>query len=162
LIAQLEDDFDVSVITQNVDNLHERAGSKHVLHLHGEIMKLCSSRDKEDERYWQVLEPHQCHVESGTLAGDGSLLRPYIVFFEEAVPNYGRALQIASEADIFVVVGTSLQVTPASYIPMHVPRESQIILIDPKPVPSTNHPHELHIQQPATEGMQQLLKMIQA
>ena len=87
LVAALEKDYDVTVVTQNVDNLHEQAGSSHVIHLHGELMKVCSSRDTEDPRYWQTLTAADCRVEPGTKAGDGSLLRPYIVFFGEAVPN---------------------------------------------------------------------------
>ena len=79
LVAALEKDYDVTVVTQNVDNLHEQAGSSRVIHLHGELMKVCSSRDTEDPRYWQTLTAADCRVEPGTKAGDGSLLRPYIV-----------------------------------------------------------------------------------
>jgi NAD-dependent deacetylase len=86
LVAQLQDHYDVTVVTQNVDNLHEAAGSRHVIHLHGELMKVCSSIDPYDPRYIQTLTRENCEVEIGSKAGDGSLLRPHIVFFQEAVP----------------------------------------------------------------------------
>lgn len=86
LVAALENDYDVTVVTQNVDNLHEQAGSTKVIHLHGELMKVCSSRDPYDPRYIQTLTADNCEVKPGTLAADGSLLRPFIVFFGEAVP----------------------------------------------------------------------------
>ena len=86
LIKELEKDFDVTVITQNVDNLHEKAGSKNVIHLHGELSKVCSSRDPYDYRYIKELPEDDCEVEPGTEAGDGSLLRPFIVFFGESAP----------------------------------------------------------------------------
>lgn len=86
LVAALEENFDVTVVTQNVDNLHEQAGSKKVIHLHGELMKVCSSNNPDDPRYQQLLTPDNCEIVPGTKAGDGSLLRPFIVFFGEAVP----------------------------------------------------------------------------
>ena len=91
LVAQLEKDYDVTVVTQNVDNLHEMAGSSKVIHLHGELMKVCSSRDVDDPRYQITLTPDNCEIEPGTKAGDGSLLRPYIVFFGEGVPYFEEA-----------------------------------------------------------------------
>ncbi|MBR6015874.1 MAG: NAD-dependent protein deacylase, partial [Prevotella sp.] len=103
LIAQLQDDFDVTVITQNVDNLHEKAGSKKVIHLHGELTKVCSSDDQFDERYVRELTEENCEVAEGEKAGDGSLLRPYIVFFGEAVPMISVAAETVSEADILVI-----------------------------------------------------------
>ena len=92
LLAKLEEQYDVTVVTQNVDNLHEMAGSSKVIHLHGELMKVCSSRDVDDPRYQQTLTPENCEIEPGTKAGDGSLLRPFIVFFGEAVPNINVAI----------------------------------------------------------------------
>lgn len=98
LVAELENTFDVSVLTQNVDDLHERAGSSHVIHLHGELTKVCSSRDPYDERYIQQLTPETNDVKPGALAGDGSLLRPFIVFFGESVPMLDAAARKAAEA----------------------------------------------------------------
>ncbi|HCJ46086.1 MAG TPA: NAD-dependent protein deacylase, partial [Prevotella sp.] len=112
LIAALERDYDVSVLTQNVDNLHEKAGSTHVIHLHGELTKVCSSIDPYDERYIQQLTPEHSDVVPGTKAGDGSLLRPFIVFFGESVPMLEPAAREAMKADIFVIIGTSLNVYP--------------------------------------------------
>ncbi len=87
LLAELEKEYDVTVVTQNVDNLHEQAGSTNVIHLHGELMKVCSSYNPDDTRYQQTLTPDNLEIQPGTKAGDGSLLRPFIVFFGEAVPN---------------------------------------------------------------------------
>ena len=101
LIKDLEKDFDVTVITQNVDNLHEKAGSKNVIHLHGELSKVCSSRDPYDYRYIKELPENDCEVEPGTKAGDGSLLRPFIVFFGESVPMIEPAAEAVKQADIF-------------------------------------------------------------
>ena len=125
LLASLENHFNVTVITQNVDDLHERAGSHNVIHLHGELMKVCSSRNPNDERYIRTLPKDHVDVEHGEKAGDGSLLRPWIVWFGEAVPKMEDAIKIAEKADIFVIIGTSLNVYPAagliSYVPQGVP-----------------------------------------
>ena len=114
LVAALEEKYDVTVVTQNVDNLHEQAGSSRVIHLHGELMKVCSSRNVDGPRYIQQLTPDNCEIAPGTKAGDGSLLRPYIVFFGEAVPNITVAAEYAQQADIFIIIGTSLNVYPAA------------------------------------------------
>lgn len=105
LIAALEQDYDVTVVTQNVDNLHEKAGSHKVIHLHGELTKVCSTIDPYDPKYIRELSEQDCEVEKGAKAGDGSLLRPFIVFFGEAVPMIEPAAEAVKEADIFVVVG---------------------------------------------------------
>jgi NAD-dependent deacetylase len=105
IIAELEKNFDVSVITQNVDNLHEKAGSTKVIHLHGDLTKVCSSRNPYDERYIQQLTTENAEVKPGTKAGDGSLLRPFIVFFGESVPMMEPAAIEATKADVFVIVG---------------------------------------------------------
>ena len=102
LVAALEQKYDVTVVTQNVDNLHEMAGSSKVIHLHGELMKVCSSNNPDDPRYQQLLTPENCEVEPGTKAGDGSLLRPFIVFFGEAVPMISAAAEECQEADIII------------------------------------------------------------
>ena len=114
LIKSLEEKYDVCVITQNVDNLHERAGSTKVIHLHGELTKVCSSNEPYDDRYIIDLPADNCEVTPGTKAGDGSLLRPFIVFFGESVPMIEPAAVEAQSADIFVIIGTSLNVYPAA------------------------------------------------
>ena len=96
LIKELEKDYDVTVITQNVDNLHEKAGTEKIIHLHGELTKVCSSKDPDDHRYIVELPADHCEVEPGQLAGDGSLLRPFIVFFGEAVPMIEPAAELVA------------------------------------------------------------------
>ena len=112
--AELEKHFDVSVITQNVDNLHERAGSSHIIHLHGELTKVCSSYNPNDSRYIKELQPGEYEVKIGDKAGDGSQLRPFIVWFGEAVPRIEEAIEEVEKADIFVIIGTSMNVYPAA------------------------------------------------
>ncbi len=158
LIAQMEEDYDVTVLTQNVDNLHEKAGSTKVIHLHGELTKVCSANDPYDPRYIKVLTPDNNDVEPGTKAGDGSLLRPFIVFFGEGVPMLEPAAKAASEADIFVIIGTSLVVYPAAGLVQFVPRNAPVYLIDPNPVGVGSNVKQ--IQKGASEGMRELLKMI--
>ena len=154
LVAALEQQYDVTVVTQNVDNLHEQAGSTKVIHLHGELMKVCSSRDVDDPRYQQTLTPDNCEVESGTLAGDGSLLRPFIVFFGEAVPNIGIAAEKVQEADILIIIGTSLNVYPAAGL-LHYARPSvPIYLIDPNPISAGERVEQF--LKGASEGMKEL------
>lgn len=160
LVARLEEQYDVTVVTQNVDNLHEQAGSSHVIHLHGELMKMCSSRDTEDPRYWQTLTAANCRVEPGTLAGDGSLLRPYIVFFGEAVPMISTAADEAAKADIFIIIGTSLNVYPAAGLIHFVRPEVPVYLIDPKPVMASGSHHVQHIMKGASEGMKELYGLL--
>ncbi len=158
LIAEMEKDYDVTVLTQNVDNLHEKAGSTNVIHLHGELTKVCSSRDPYDPRYIKELTPDTNDVEPGSKAGDGSLLRPFIVFFGESVPMLEPAAKAASEADIFVIIGTSLVVYPAAGLVQFVPKGVPVYLIDPNPVSVDSNVTQ--IQKGASEGMRELLKMI--
>ena len=159
LLKELEKDYDVVVVTQNVDALHEAAGSEKVIHLHGEMMKMCSSRDVDNPRYWVSL-PHEgfgetgLEVPHGAKAGDGSLLRPYIVFFGESVPNMYDAVQEAQTADIFIIIGTSLNVYPAAGLVQYVKPGTPIYLIDPKPVASKANVE--HLQCGASEGMRLL------
>jgi NAD-dependent deacetylase len=159
LVAQLEKDYDVTVVTQNVDNLHEMAGSSKVVHLHGELMKVCSSRDVDDPRYIQQLTPENCEVEPGTKAGDGSLLRPYIVFFGEAVPNITIAAEKVEEADILIIIGTSLVVYPAAGLIQYARPGIPIYLIDPNPISAGSRVQQ--IQKGASEGMKELLAILQ-
>ena len=154
LVAQLEQHYQVTVVTQNVDNLHEQAGSTHVVHLHGELMKVCSSRDVDDPRYIQQLTPDNCEVKPGTKAGDGSLLRPYIVFFGEAVPNISIAVEEVQEADILIIIGTSLVVYPAAGLVHYARPGVPIYLIDPNPVNAGRGIKQ--IMKGASEGMRQL------
>ena len=158
LVAELEKQYDVTVVTQNVDNLHEQAGSSKVIHLHGELMKVCSSRDVDDPRYIQQLTPENCEIAPGTKAGDGSLLRPYIVFFGEAVPNITIAAEECQEADIFVIIGTSLAVYPAAGLIHYVRPSVPVYLIDPNPVSAGER--VIQIQKGASEGMKELSKLL--
>ena len=158
LVAELEKQYDVTVVTQNVDNLHEQAGSSKVIHLHGELMKVCSSNDPDDPRYQQLLIHDNCEVMPGTKAGDGSLLRPFIVFFGEAVPNITVAAEEVQTADILVIIGTSLAVYPAAGL-IHYARPSvPIYLIDPNPINAGERVTQ--IQKGASEGMKELSKIL--
>lgn len=130
-IAELERDFDVWVITQNVDDLHERAGSSHVLHLHGELMKVRSVRD--EEKLFTLSAP-MLDTTPDTLI-EGEKVRPHIVFFQEAVPNMEPATELAADADIFVIVGTSLAVYPAANLLHYVRHGVPVYYIDPRPAP---------------------------
>ena len=160
LIQQLEQAYDVTVITQNVDNLHERAGSSRVIHLHGELAKVCSSRDPYNEAYIRELPQENCTVEPGTKAEDGSLLRPFIVFFGESVPMISVAAEYAREADIFVIIGTSLNVYPAAGLVQYTKPDCPIYLIDPEAVHTSGIRHLKHIQKGASEGMKELMKVL--
>ena len=126
VIAGLERDFEVEVLTQNVDNLHERAGSSKVTHLHGELTCLRSSRNPD-----LVVPIEGWEQKLDATAPDGALLRPHIVFFGEPVPEFGRASVLAAEADIFVVIGTSLAVYPAASLVRCVRPEIPVYVVDP-------------------------------
>lgn len=160
LVAELEKKYDVTVVTQNVDNLHEAAGSSKVIHLHGELMKVCSSRDVDNPRYQQLLTADNCEVKPGTQAGDGSLLRPFIVFFGEGVPMISRAADEAEQADIFIIIGTSLNVYPAAGLVQYVRPGVPVYLIDPHPINAGSNVQQ--IQAGASEGMRQLSKLLLA
>lgn len=134
LLAAMEADYDVCIVTQNVDDLHERAGSSNVIHLHGELMKVCSSRDPDHPKFIKTLPPDHLDVAHGERAGDGSLLRPWIVWFGEAVPNLEAAAREVEQADIFVIVGTSLNVYPAAGLVCYARPGVPVYLIDPKEV----------------------------
>lgn len=159
IIAALEKDYNVTVITQNVDNLHEKAGSTHVIHLHGELTKVCSSREPYDPQYIEELGPDNSQVAPGTKAGDGSLLRPFIVFFGESVPMLGPAAREVEDADIFVVIGTSLNVYPAASLLYYTKPGTPTFLIDPNAV-STEARNITYIRKGASEGMKELAEML--
>lgn len=161
LIASLQDKYDVNVITQNVDDLHERAGSKKVLHLHGELTKVCSSRDPYNPQYIKTLTEDNCEVAPNEKAGDGSLLRPFIVFFNESVPEISSAMTIVPQADVFVIVGTSLVVYPAAGLVRLTRKDIPVYLIDPEDVSGVNIPNLTHIKKGASEGMAELIRLIE-
>lgn len=160
LLAELEKDFQVIVITQNVDNLHERAGSSHVIHLHGELTKVTSTWSPNDPRYIKELSPEEYEVGIGDKAGDGSQLRPFIVWFGESVPMIETAIDYCEQADVFLIIGTSLNVYPAAgllnYVPSHVP----VYLIDPKQVPIASGRSVHVIQKGASAGMEELKTLL--
>ena len=158
LIKELEKDYDVTVVTQDVDNLHERPGSSKVIHLHGELTKVCSSKNPYDSRYIQELPAEDCMVAPGTRAGDGSLLRPFIVFFGEAVPMIEPAAEEAAKADIFVIIGTSLNVYPAAGLVRYTRPGIPIYLIDPDDAPAGSAGRVKHIKKGASEGMKDLMQ----
>lgn len=160
LLAELEKNFKVTVITQNIDNLHERAGSTHVIHLHGELTKVTSSWQPNNPKYIRELKPEEFEVKIGDKAGDGSQLRPFIVWFGEAVPMIETAIDYAEQADIFVIIGTSLNVYPAAGLLNYVPRNVPVYLIDPKEVPLPSGRSVYVIQKGASEGMAELKKML--
>lgn len=153
-LAALEKDFDVHIITQNIDDLHERAGSTSVLHLHGEIFKMRSEHDES------LIYPITGDILLGQLAEDGAQLRPNIVWFEEPVPMIQHAVPLVYDADIFVVVGTSLVVYPAAglldYAQDHIPK----FIVDKK-IPPTSGIANLHaIEQPASTGVAELTEKL--
>lgn len=160
LLAELEKDFNVTVVTQNVDNLHERAGSSRIIHLHGELTKVCSSRDPNNPHYIKELTPEEFEVKMGDRAGDGSQLRPFIVWFGEAVPQIERAIEAVEKADVFVIIGTSMNVYPAAGLLNYVPHGAEVYLIDPKPVDvHTSRPVRV-IQKGASEGVAKLKELL--
>lgn len=154
-LVELEKWYDVYVITQNVDDLHERAGSSNVLHLHGELMKVRSLN--HPERVYTLDEQH-LETTPDTRDSHGDPVRPHIVFFQEAVPNIEPAIRLASEADIFVVIGTSLVVYPAASLLHYVRPGVPVYYIDPNPasVPS----NVTVIKDTATAGVKELVKLL--
>lgn len=155
-LAELQNDFDVTIITQNIDDLHERAGSKNVLHLHGEIFKMRSERDEE------LIYEIRGDIKLGDKADDGSQLRPNIVWFEEPVPMIETAIPVVYRADIFVVVGTSLVVYPAAGLVNYVELKTPKFVIDKK-IPGISAMQNLTlIEKPATEGVKELMELLKA
>ena len=160
-IAELEKDFDVDVITQNVDNLHEKAGSTRILHLHGELTKVRPEQGLYDRTYRtdEVIDIGCGEVHLGDLAPNGQQLRPHIVFFGEAVPNIEKAIEIVSRADILLIGGTSLQVYPAAGLYRYAGNQVPIYIIDPAEVP-VHDPRITHIRAVATKGMEEFKKYL--
>ena len=149
-IADLEKQFNVTVITQNIDDLHERAGSKNVLHLHGQIFKMRS--EKDENTFYDITGD----IQFGQKAPDGFQLRPHVVWFGEPVPMIEEAATIMSGADIFILAGTSLQVYPAAglidFLPPGIPK----YIIDKNPPYIPPHHNFIVIQKPATQGMEEI------
>lgn len=160
LLAELEKNFHVTIITQNVDNLHERAGSHEVIHLHGELTKVTSSYQPNNPRYIKELRPEEYEVKMGDKAADGSQLRPFIVWFGEAVPMIETAVEYVEKADIFVIIGTSLNVYPAAGLLNYVRDGVPVYLIDPKEVRIASGRPVHVIRKGASEGMEELKKML--
>lgn len=160
ILAELEKDFDITVVTQNVDNLHERAGSTNVIHLHGELTKVTSSRQPNNPKYIKELAPENFEVKIGDLADDGSQLRPFIVWFGESVPMIETAIDYVEKADIFVIIGTSMNVYPAAGLLNYVNPSVPVYLIDPNPVNITSG-RKIHvISKGASAGMEELRKIL--
>ena len=154
-LVDLEKDFEVFIITQNIDDLHERAGSSRILHLHGELRKSRSTEDPD-----LIYDIDGWKLEEGDLCEKGSQLRPHVVWFGEAVPAIQEAASIASSADVFVIIGTSMNVYPAAGLINYVPSSSPIFIIDPNEVNLPEHPRIRVIQKSAGEGVRLLKQEI--
>lgn len=152
-LAALEEHFDVQIITQNIDDLHERAGSTSVLHLHGEIRKMRSEHDDP------TLYPIDGDIAPGSLAPDGGRFRPHVVWFGESVPMIVPAAELSRQADLFAVVGTSLVVYPAAGLLQYVPPQVPVYVIDRK-IPDVRRKGITTIEKPATEGMKDFMRVL--
>ncbi len=154
-LAELENNFDVHIITQNIDNLHERAGSTNILHLHGELTKVRSTKHPE-----LVYEIGTKPIKIGDKCEKGAQLRPHIVWFGEQVPAMEQAAEIVSQADIFVVIGSSLNVYPAASLVAYAPQTSPKYIIDPKDVDIPFGLSFYAIQKTAEEGVSKLIQLL--
>ncbi len=155
-LKEWEQWFQVVVITQNVDNLHERAGSSHIIHLHGELTKVCSENNT-DMVYELPEDKYEVHI--GDKAEDGAQLRPFVVFFNEPVPMMDTAIKECNNADIFVIIGTSMAVYPAAGLIDFVPHSTPKYLIDPKEV-KVQHNTVHVIPKTASEGVKELTQIL--
>jgi NAD-dependent deacetylase len=154
VLAELEKNFDVTIVTQNVDNLHERAGSTKIVHLHGELTKARSSVDPDT-----IIDIGYRPIAMGERAPDGSQLRPHIVWFGEAVPLINTAADIVAAADILLIIGTSLNVYPAAGLVGYANRKTPIYLIDPNEVAYSGRDITM-IREKATTGMKKLMELL--
>ena len=154
-IAALENRYEVTVVTQNVDNLHERAGSTKIIHLHGELTKVRPETGVYDSSFSEaeIIDVGYSAVHLGDTAPNGSQLRPHIVFFGESVPKIDAAISVVERADILLIVGTSLQVYPAAGLYRYAPSGCPIYIIDPKEVPVAD-PRITQIREVASRGME--------
>jgi len=153
-LAELEKDFDVTIVTQNIDDLHERGGSSNIIHLHGEIFKMRSEVDES------LIYEIRGDIKLGDKAKDGAQLRPFIVWFEEPVPMIEKAAALMYNCDYFVVVGTSLQVYPAASLLHYAPAFLPKFIIDRKIPDVQRSPTLTLIEKPATEGVKELRKLL--
>ncbi|MBV2225842.1 MAG: NAD-dependent deacylase [Sphingobacterium mizutaii] len=154
-LAELEKDYDITIITQNIDDLHERAGSSKVLHLHGQIRKGQSSINPN-----LIYDINGTDIKDGDLCELGSQLRPHVVWFGEAVPNMNEAYKIARQADVFITIGTSLQVYPAANLIYETKPDCKLILIDPNAEQYRVPPVVLKIAEKASVGVDYLAKYL--
>ncbi len=152
-LAHLEQDFHVTIITQNVDDLHERAGSNNVIHLHGELLKARSTYDEFEVLDWKT------DLVLGDVCSKGYQLRPHIVWFGEAVPMFEKAMRVCEIADILLIIGTSLQVYPAASLMHYVSSYTPIYYIDPKPSIRSNQ-QIMVIPETATNGLPKVIGML--
>ncbi len=152
-LANLETNYKVTIVTQNVDDLHERGGSTNVLHLHGELLKVRSTFDETDVQEWET------DLVLGDLCKRGHQLRPHIVWFGEDVPMITKAIEVCETADILVIIGTSMQVYPAAGLMNYVKNDTPVYLIDPNPALSNNQ-NVTVIAKPATEGVKEFITLI--
>ena len=153
-LALLENDYKVTIITQNVDDLHERAGSSNVVHLHGELRKIRSTGNPNNVKLWTE------DIVLGDCCEQGYQLRPHIVWFGEPVPLIEDAIEICETADVLMIIGTSMQVYPAASLMHYVPQEIPIYYIDPKPAIEGNHRVTV-IAEPATTGIKKAKALIE-
>jgi len=156
-LAELESKFDVSIITQNVDDLHEQAGSQNVLHLHGELKKVRSTIDDD-----LIYELEGWELKQGDLCEKGAQLRPHIVWFGEAVPMIEKAMELSAEADIFIVIGTSLNVYPAAGLVYYIKPATPVYLVDPQAEMLSGVKNLTVIQELAGTGVPALVKKLLA
>jgi NAD-dependent deacetylase len=152
-LATLEKDYKVTIITQNVDDLHERAGSSYVIHLHGELLKARSIHNKTKILDWKT------DLVLGDVDAKGHQMRPHIVWFGEAVPMIDKAVEICETADILMIIGTSMQVYPAASLMHYVPENTATYFIDPKPAMS-NKDNLTVVAKPATVGVQEVIGLL--
>lgn len=152
-LAKLEDEYEVAIITQNIDDLHEKAGSTNVLHLHGELNKAESSKNPR-----LIYELNHADIKIGDVCEEGHQLRPHVVWFGEAVPNMERALRITAEADIFIIIGTSLEVYPAASLINYTPDHCVKFLIDPNTPLIRDEKNFTIIKEKASKGTSLLAK----
>lgn len=154
LLKELESHFEIQIITQNIDDLHERAGSTNILHIHGELNKMCSSLNRK--LVYDCLDD----IKIGDKAEDESQLRPDIVWFGEDVPLYPVAIEMVKQADIFMVIGTSLQVYPAANLLSFIKNDAQLIIINPEHDGGNYGGRAIYVKENATTGMQKVFDVL--
>ncbi len=155
ILADLEKSYQVDIVTQNVDDLHERAGSNHVLHLHGELLKVRSTQNEQLVYHWEK------DLLSGDLCESGSQLRPHIVWFGEAVPLLNEAIEITASADLLLIIGTSMQVYPAASLIHYISDTTPVFFIDPKPsIRASSYRNLTVIEEKAVSGIEKFIELI--